>query len=71
MEATAEDFVSVGEVLRRTGWAKESLRRRLHNRGIQLFIDPNDERARLIRRVDAERLQTPRPVGRLENAAAA
>jgi len=60
--ATGE-FVAIAALRERAGVTRSTLRRRLKRRGVPVFLDPSDERARLVRRQDADRLLTPRPWG--------
>jgi hypothetical protein len=60
-----DGFVRVGVLAQRWGIARTTVHGRLKRAGIVSFIDPTDERARLIRRQNAENLLQPRPaVGR-------
>jgi hypothetical protein len=55
------DFVPIASLRDQTGIARSTLRRRLSRAGVPLFTDPTDERARLVRREDAEAFLRPRP----------
>jgi hypothetical protein len=73
MSATGEvtDFVRLNDLAARSGLTAWTLRRRLRRDGVGVWADPADERLRLVRKEDAERLLQPRLVtSRRETVAA-
>ena len=61
LTVTDDEFVAVGTLGKRLDVNRSTVHRRLKRLGVQTFVDPADERARLVRRQDAERILTPRP----------
>jgi hypothetical protein len=56
-----DGIVRVGVLAQRWAIARSTVHGRLKRAGIVSFIDPTDERARLIRMQNAENLLQPRP----------
>jgi hypothetical protein len=56
------EFIEVGEVARQSGMPLATLRRRLRQRGIQLWSNPFDLRQRLVRPEDIAELFAYQPI---------
>lgn len=58
------DLVGTLEAAQRYGTTPQTLRRRVLRGQLQTFVDPLDERRRLIRVADLEAMRRPRPAQR-------
>lgn len=70
MNANRDGFVPLGDVLRELGCRRSTLNRRMHRDGISAYVDPFDNRRRLIVARDAAELLTPRRAGGMTVTAA-
>jgi len=57
-----DTFVTMSEASRRVGSSRNSIRRRVNRGEIPVFADPLDDRRRLVRVADVDRLREPRPI---------
>lgn len=64
----SEEFIGSNEAAKRLGVAPLTLRQRIRRGEILVFVDPLDDRRKLIRRSDLEALRTPRPARREQPA---
>src|SRR5688572_2096710 len=55
-------YLSMTEAARRIGTSRIVLRRRVNREGISVFTDPLDDRRRLVRVADVDRLRQPQPI---------
>ncbi len=59
-----DGLVTSGEAARRLGVTPPTLRKRIRRGDIEVFIDPLNDRKRLVRVSDLEPLRHPRPANR-------
>ena len=58
----AEDFITVEEARRRLGVSKMTIARLIHNNILKAESNPIDQRVKLIRRQDVDKLKSTYPV---------
>lgn len=58
-----EGYMTMAQAASRVGVTLVTLRRLVKRRGVQVFQDPRDARAKLLRTDDVEELSRPIPIG--------
>ena len=69
-EHGAGEYIGSAEAARRCGVSEWTLRQRVRRGDVAVYRDPLDDRRRLLRVADLERLAAPKPLPRRERAAA-
>ncbi len=64
----SREYATYPEALQLVGVTKPTLLRRIEREGITIFVNPRDNRRRLLRRADLLKLTEPRPVRDTEPA---
>jgi hypothetical protein len=63
-----DGLVTFGEATRRLGVSPATLRKRIRRGDLEVFVDPLNDRTKLVRVTDLEPLRRPRPVDREQPA---
>jgi hypothetical protein len=63
-----DGLVTFGEATRRLGVSPAMLRKRIRRGDLEVFVDPLNDRTKLVRVTDLEPLRRPRPVDREQPA---
>jgi hypothetical protein len=63
-----DGLVTFGEATRRLGVSPPTLQKRIRRGDLEVFVDPLNDRTKLVRVTDLEPLRRPRPVDREQPA---
>jgi len=66
----SDEFIGCTDAVQRYDIDHRTLRRRIHRGDLEVYRDPLDDRRKLLKVSDIERLATPKPLPRRERAAA-